>query len=274
MAEQRSLYLVIRSATLALLLLLAPHANAQKLVVTGSSTIYPLMTDIARRFEALNPGVTIDVRSGGSGRGVADLRAGASDVAMVSRQLAANERDLFAFSLCRDGAAIVVHRSNRLKGMSRRQLSDILTGKITDWKQVGARPGAIDLAWRAEGQAIPELILQHLRLKPEQIRSHTTIFENADAVAFVAQDRNAITVVALGVAERSAKSGASVKLLAYEGIAASTRTVRDHTYLLSRPLSLVTRSVPAGLQKRLIDYATSGAVTDLHEKHGFVPYQD
>ena len=92
--------------------------------------------------------------------------------------------------------------------------------------------------------------------------------------AFVANDRNAITVAALGFAERSLRSGATIKLLAYGGIPASTRAVRDHTYLLSRPLALVTRSAPEGLHKRLIDYAASSAVTDLQEKHGFVPYQD
>ncbi len=244
------------------------------LVVTGSSTIYPLMSDIARRFERLNPGTRIDVRSGGSAKGIADLRGALSDIAMVSRQLAGNERDLFAFSLCRDGAAIVVHRSNPLKELSSRQLSELLTGKTSDWKQLGARPGAIKLAWRTEGQAIPELLLQHLKLKPGQIRSHSTIFENADAIRFVAGDRNAITVAALGVAERSAKSGAAIKLLAYQGVPASTAAVRDHTYSLSRPLILVTRGIPAGLQKQLIDYAVSEAVTDLHEKHGFVPYQE
>jgi len=66
----------------------------------------------------------------------------------------------------------------------------------------------------------------------------------------------------------------AVKALAYEGVPASTRAVRDRTYLLSRPLILVTRSTPTGLQKQLIDYAASGAVTDLHEKHGFVPYEE
>lgn len=242
--------------------------------MTGSSTVYPLMTDIVWRFERLNQGVSIEVRSGGSGKGIADLRGGVSDIAMVSRQLIDNERDLFAFPLCRDGAAIVVHRSNRLKGLSSRQLSALLTGNITDWKQLGARPGAIRLVWRTAGQAIPELILEHLKLKPEQIRSYTTVFENADAVGFVANDRNAITLAALGVAERSVRSGVAIKLLAYGGIPASTRTVRDHTYLLSRPLILVTRSAPTGLQKQLIDYATSRAVTDLHEKHGFVPYPE
>ena len=232
------------------------------------------MTDIARRFEQLNPGVSIEVRSGGSGKGIADLRGGVSDIAMVSRELADNERNLFAFSLCQDGAAIVVHRSNTLKGLSRRQLSELLTGKITDWKQLGARPGAIKLAWRTEQQAIPELLLHHLNLKPGQIRSHATIFENADAIAFVAKDRNAITVAALGVAERSVKSGAAIKLLAYGGIPASTRTVRAHTYLLSRPLILVTRDIPTGLPKQLIDYAASKAVTDLYKKYDFVAYEE
>lgn len=258
-----------------LLLLVPPLADAQtSLVVTGSSTIHPLMTDIARRFEQLNPGVSIDVRSGGTGKGITDLRSKVSDIAMVSRQLVDNERDLFSYPLCRDGAAIVVHRSNPLKGLSRHQLSELLTGSITDWKQLGARAGTIKLAWRMDDQAIPELVLRHLKLKPEQIRSHTRFFENAEAVGFVANDRNAITLAALGVAERSLKSGAAIKLLAYEGIPASTRAVRDRTYLLSRPLMLVTRSVPEGLQKRLVDYAFSRAVNDLHEKHGFVPFED
>ena len=264
----------MRFVALALLSLAPLFAGAETLVVTGSSTVYPLMTEIARRFEGLNPGVSLEVRAVGSAKGIADLRSGASDIAMVSRQLVDSERDLFAFPLCRDGAAIVVHRANPLTGMSSQQLSDVVTGRVTNWKQLGAPAGAIRFAWRTEGQAIPELILQHLKLKPGQIRSQARIFENAHAIDFVASDRNAITLAALGVAERSVKSGAAIKLLAYQGVPASTRAIRDHTYLLSRPLSLITRSAPTGLQKRLIDYAASRAAIDLHEKHGFVPYND
>jgi len=249
-------------------------AQPSKLIVSGSSTIFPLMTEIARRFEGANPGVKVEVSSGGSGKGIADLRAGASDIAMVSRQLVENERDLFAYPLCRDGAAIVVHRSNPLNGLRAQQLSALLTAAATDWKQLGGRPGTIKLAWRTEGQAIPELVLNQLKLRPEQIRSQKTIFENTDAIAFVAGDRNAITVAALGVAERSVKAGMAIKLLAYEGVPASTRAVRDHTYALSRPLSLVTRTQPTGLQKALIDFAGSRSVADLHEQYGFVAYQD
>ena len=252
----------------------AQTTAAKPIVVSGSSTVFPLMTDIARRFEALNPGTAVEVRSGGTGKGLTELRSDQADIAMASRPLLENEKDLFAFTLCRDGAAIVVHRTNPIRALDRRQLSNILTGTVTDWKQLGGHPGAIRLAWRSEGQAIPELLLQQLKLKPEQIRSTAIYFENADAVKFAASDRNAITVAALGVAERGLKRGMPVKLLAYEGVQASTRAVRDRTYALSRPLLLVTRSVPEGSVKRLIDYAVSPAVIDLHEKHGFVPYQD
>ena len=268
---------------LALLSLMTPSADAQTstgtgpaakaLVISGSGTVYPLITEIARRFERVNAGIAIEVRAVGSGRGIADLRAGASDIAMVARALVDNERDLFGFPLCRGGAGIVVHSSNPVKNMTSRQLTAVLIGNITEWKQLGGRPGAIRLAWRTEGQAIPEILQQQLRVKPEQIRSQAMFSENADAVKFAASDRNAITFTSLGVAEHSAKSGVPIKLLLYEGIAGSTRSVRDHTYALSRPLLLVTRRVPMGLQKRFVDYAVSGAVNDLHEKHGFVPYK-
>lgn len=234
--------------------------------------MYPLVIDIAGRFQSLNPGVSITIMSVGSGRGISDLRAARCDIAMVSRPLADSEHDLFGYPISRDGAAIVVNRSNPVKGLTSRQLTDVLVGNITDWKQVGGRPGVIKLAWRTDGQGIPELLLHQLKLKNEQIRRQSTFFENADAVKFAAAHRDGIAFAALGVAERSAASGVAVKLVAYEGVDASSRTVRDHTYALSRPLILVTRSVPTGVQKQLVDYAVSSAVVDLHEKHGFVPY--
>lgn len=263
-----------RAALLALLLLPQFGGAHNPVLVSGSSTVYPLMVDIARRFEQQNPDVSIRVRSSGTGKGIAELRAGAADIAMVSRPLVDDERLFFSFALCRDGAAIVVHRSNAVKGMNRQQLAGVLTGRISDWKQLGARPGAIRLAWRTEDQAIPELILRHLKLKPDQVRSHAVFFENAEAVDFVAHDRNAVSIVGLGVAERSARSGVPLKLLAFEGVSASTRALRARSYPLSRPLLLVTKSLPEGMTKRLVDYAISRAVNDLHVKHGFVAYED
>lgn len=267
-----------RAAAIALLALTVPAAGAQtsnaKIVLAGSATISGLMTDVARRFEAAHPGFAIEMRPMGTGKGLAELRSQTADIAMVSRPLVETERNLFSYPLCRDGAAIIVHRTNTVKGLTSHQLSDILTGAVTDWKQLGGRPGTIKVAWLTPDQAIPELLVQQLKLTAKEIRPYSTHTRIAEALKFVASDPNAITAVPLGLGERSVKSGVPVKLLAYEGVAASTRTVRDRTYALSRPLLLVTRTVPTGAHKQFVDYAVSAAVNDLHEKHGFVPYQD
>ena len=82
----------------------AKSVLAGKLVITGSSTMAPLVSEIAQRFTKLHPGVEVEVRSGGSGKGISDLHAGASSIAMASRPLLDAERDLFAVPIARDGA--------------------------------------------------------------------------------------------------------------------------------------------------------------------------
>ena len=47
-----------------------------KLVITGASTLAPLIAEIGKRFEVSHPRVRIDVQTGGSSRGVADARKG------------------------------------------------------------------------------------------------------------------------------------------------------------------------------------------------------
>ncbi|HEU5093125.1 MAG TPA: substrate-binding domain-containing protein, partial [Nitrospira sp.] len=55
-----------------------------KLVITGASTLAPLIGEIGKRFESLYPRVRVDIQTGGSSRGVADTRQGLADIGMVS----------------------------------------------------------------------------------------------------------------------------------------------------------------------------------------------
>ena len=140
-----------------------------KLTVSGSSLLAPLMNDVSRRFEAQHQGIAIDIRQVGSARAVAEVRTGASDIAMLSRGALDSERNLFLFPIARDGVAVIVHRTNPLKSVTNRQLIDILTGRLTNWKSLGGRDAPVHLGWRSSGQGSIELILDHLDLKREQI---------------------------------------------------------------------------------------------------------
>ena len=252
----------------------ASTAPQRKLTVAGSSLLAPLVSDVARRFERMHSGVKIDVRPGGSGQGVAELRSGSADIGMVSRALINSERDLFPFHIARDGLAVVVHRDNPVKSINALQLTELLRGRLVNWKALGGRDAPVILAWRSKGQGSVEFILEHLNLSREQIGPHRVVIENADAIRFAAGNPNAVTLASVGDSERSAHANVAIKLLAYDGVAASNRNLQNRSYALSRPLTLLTRLPPEGLQKQFLDYALSAQVVDLQVKNGFVPYQE
>lgn len=110
-----------------------------KLSMTGSSTVALLTLEIAKRFESHNPGVRIDVQTGGSGRGIADARNGTADKGLVSRSLKADESDLQGHTIALDGVAVILHKSNPVSNLSNAQIVGIYTGTIQNWKEVGGK---------------------------------------------------------------------------------------------------------------------------------------
>ena len=73
------------------------HSATEKLIITGSSTVAPLISEIAKKFETKFQDVRIDVQTGGSSRGISDVRNEISDIGMVSRALKKKETDLIMF---------------------------------------------------------------------------------------------------------------------------------------------------------------------------------
>lgn len=245
-----------------------------KLVITGASTLAPLIAEIGKRFENLYPGVRIDVQSGGSSRGVADARQGLSDIGMVSRAMKEDERDLSAFPVARDGVCPILHRENPVQALTDEQVVAIYTGKIINWKTVGGVDAPIIIVNKAEGRSTLEVFLQHFKLKNSDIKAQVVIGDNEQGVKTIAGNRSAIGYVSIGTAEYDAVHGIPIKLLPIGGIAASTENVQKGVFPLSRPLHIVTRTPPVGLAKAFIEFAQSKAVYDLIRQQYFVPLAD
>ncbi len=110
---------------------------ATELRLSGSSTIAPLMLEIAGRFEKQHPGVTVDVQTGGSGKGIADVRTGIAEIGMASRALKGDEQDLAATTIALDGVGMIVHKSNPVAEWSRQQIIDIYQDRIRNWNELG-----------------------------------------------------------------------------------------------------------------------------------------
>jgi phosphate transport system substrate-binding protein len=246
-------------------------AEAGKVVLTGSSTIAPLAVEIGKRFEALHPGVRVDVQTGGSGRGINDSRRGLSDIGLVSRPLQEDETDLVAFPIARDGVCVILHHSNPVSSLTDEQVAGIYTGTISDWKQVGGKAGPITVINKAEGRSTLELFCRYYKLKNGDIKAHVIIGDNAQGIKTVAGNPDSIGYVSIGTAEVEAGQGTAIRLLPVGGVAASIENVANGKFPLSRPLNLVVRKPPGGLTKEFIDFALSEKVHDIVKAQYFVP---
>ncbi|RMD88899.1 MAG: phosphate ABC transporter substrate-binding protein, partial [Alphaproteobacteria bacterium] len=152
---------------------------AQRLLVTGSSTLAPLAAAIAERYEATHPGLRIDVETGGSSRGITDVMRGDADIGMASRALAASETGLRAYTVARDGLAMIVNAQNPIRSISSAQVIALYRRRIADWRELGGRPGAVILVHKAEGRGTLEVFLHHFGLENSDIRPDVVVGENA-----------------------------------------------------------------------------------------------
>jgi phosphate transport system substrate-binding protein len=248
-----------------------PRPAAGKLVLTGSSTIAPLASEIGKRFEVEHPGVRVDVQSGGSSRGIGDARQGTADIGMASRALKEGEGDLQAFTIARDGITIILHSSNPVRELSGDQVVAIYLGKVTNWREVGGDDAPITVVNKAEGRSTLELFAQFFRIENKDIVAHVVIGDNEQGIKTVAGNPNAIGYVSIGSAEFSATNAVPIKLLPVDGIAATTENVRNGTFPLARPLNLVTRAEPEGVAKDFLDFARSPAMFPIVKEQYFVP---
>ena len=247
------------------------YAAEQKLVLTGSSTVAPLAMEIGKRFEKLNPGVRIDVQTGGSTRGVNDARAGLADIGMASRELHPEENGLMVDRIAMDGIGIILHQKNPVQALNDEQIKAIYTGKITNWQQLGGEDRKITVVNKAEGRSTLELFLNHFQLQNPAIHAQVVIGDNEQGIKTVAGNIGAIGYVSIGTAEYDEAHGTPIRLLPMDGVAATVANVRTGRFPLSRPLNLLSKGESTGLAKRFIEFAQSAAVDDLVTTQYFVP---
>lgn len=242
-----------------------------RLLITGSTTMAPLMREIANRFEAQNPAVRVEIQVGGSAQGLADVRHGAADIGMVSRALSQDEADVVATQIAIDGVGMLVHTNNPVENLEKSQIVDLYQGRIDNWKSLGGGEGPIRLLHKKDGSATGQVFLGYLEIAHTSVRTDREVGHSLEVINEVAEDPQSIGYVSIGNAETEIQSGTPVRLLSLNGVSATNANVANGSFPVVRPLHLVTLPKTSTVATAFLEYCQSGAIDDLIGQRHFVP---
>jgi len=248
-------------------------SQAGLLRITGSSTMCPMISAINERFRTVKPDIRLVVECGGSERGIKDVREGNAEIGMIARALKADEKDLYGFPIARDGLSFIAHKSNPVPTLSPEQIAGIFSGKIISWRQVGGNDAPITVILKEKGKVATEFLVKHFDLAGK-LQGKVVPGDNPETAGMVLSNPNAIGYLSSGEAERRANAGEALRTIPLGGVAPTARNIITGNYPLTRPLTLITRGLPSGLEKEFVNYCLSSKVVDLIEKFDFVPYED
>lgn len=204
--------------------------------MAGSTSMEKLANAAAESFMAANPGVTVTAEFTGSSAGVEAVTAGSVDIGNASRELKDSEKEAGVVEniVAIDGIAVVVDPANTVAGLTKQQLTDIYTGAVKNWSEVGGEDSVIIVVGREAGSgtrgAFEEL------LEVEDACVYANELDSTGAVmAKVASTPGAIGYVSLDVIDDS------VIAVALDGVEPTVENIKGGTYFLSRPFVMATK---------------------------------
>lgn len=263
----------------------ASDSQATYIENKGSDTIVNLALAWAERYQSEHPDVRISVTGGGSGTGIAALINKTVDLANASRQIKAEEIDEAKANgvepvehiIARDAIAVIVNPENPVNELTLQQISDIYSGKLTNWSEVGGEDRPIVRLSRETNSGTHVYFLETvLRLgnsKDKTLFSTNTLLlpSSEGIIAEVRQNPNAIGYDGLGYVPKDLKTIAIAKEAGGAYVLPSIATVNDKTYAIARDLYMYTNGEATGIVKEYLDWILSPEAQQIVAELGFVP---
>lgn len=260
--------------------------TARTIKNTGSDTLVNVALAWAEAYTGLHPEVSISVTGGGSGTGIAAMINGTVDIANASREMKAEEIAAtqangitpVEHTVAQDAIAVVVNTANPVRQLTLQQISDIYTGRIRNWLEVGGENRPIVLLSRESNSGTYVYFLENVvRLGKKEstllFSPDTLLMPSSEGIsAEVRQNPNAIGYDGLGYVTLDQQVLAVAQDRNSPYVLPAVATVNDGSYPISRPLYMYTSGEATGHIRDYLDWIL-GAGQTLVTELGFVPLQ-
>ena len=239
-----------------------------KVSLNGSTSMEKYVTALGEGFKEKYPDMTVETQFTGSSAGLQALIDGQCDIADSSRSLtpAEKKKGLVENVVAIDGIAISLNKKNKVNNVTSKQLADIYTGKITNWKQLGGADEKIVVIGR-ESASGTRAAFEEL-LKVENKCKYAQELDNTGAVvAKCASTTGAIGYVSLDAVDNTIKTA---KLNCVEATESNSKA---GTYKLSRPFVMATKGAISKQNKKvqaIFKYVNSDEGQKILKKVGLI----
>lgn len=252
----------------------------------GSDTLVNLALAWAEAYQHVDPAVSIAVTGGGSGTGIAALINGTVDIANASRQMKEKEIDAalsngiepVEFTVAVDALAVVVHPDNPVSELTIAQLSDIFTGRVTNWTEVGGVDAPIVILSRETNSGTHvyflEEVVRHGDKENQDIFAPQTLLmpSSVGITSELRRNPNAIGYDGLGYVDPVHEKMIAVAIDNDSPfVLPSTESGADGSYPISRGLYMYTAGEPTEIIKDYLDWIMGPEGQAIVRELGFVP---
>lgn len=203
--------------------------------MVGSTSMEKFANALSEVFMEKYPNVTVQAEFVGSGAGIEAVTSGSADIGNSSRNLTDEEKanGIAENIVAIDGIAVVVDPANTVADLTKQQLTDIYSGTVTNWSEVGGSDSPIVVVGREAGSGTRSAFEEILGL--EDACAYSSELDSTGAVmARVASTPGAIGYVSLDVLDDT------VKALNLEGTEPTAENIKAGSYFLSRPFVMAT----------------------------------
>jgi phosphate transport system substrate-binding protein len=234
------------------------------ITAAGSTALQPLVDKAGKDYVAACPGAQIQVQGGGSGTGLTQVSQGAiqignSDVTAESKLQPADASALKDHVVAKQGWVMVVNPDiTGVKGLTSAQATDVWTGKVTNWKDVGGPDEPIVLILRPESSGTRSTF-KKLVLGGAKEATGQALTEDSNGAVVTAVKGTPGSTSVIGFAYFKQNEG-QVTALALDGVDANVDNMKSGTYKLAAEGHMYTKGEASGLAKSFLDYVMGPTV--------------
>lgn len=238
--------------------------EGENITISGSSALLPLMEQSIEKFNEINPKDIINAQAGGSGTGLTQVLEGmadigTSDVFAESKLTKEQANELADHKVVAQGFGVVVNKDSKIENLTKKQIQDIFSGKIKNFKEIGGKDLDILVIHRPASSGSRETFVEKILNGNKNLENDSIgIVQDSNGAVLntIKENEGAISYIALSyMTNKEAKE--NLGLIKIDGKEPTTTNIKLGKYSFWAWGHMYTNGEAKGLSKRFIDFIDS-----------------